>query len=297
MFPAFHVLRVFHSRQSNGHQAHTIAVTIRRELGGCRSLLTPYGGAGSGHTHATRELWVSRTRVAVGLSGVAVGGAWAGGGTDALVSALHVAEVAVPAALTALGLWHMLRLAVPAGKLAAPFTLVVMGLGALAIALNLVTAPRVPHAGAVLLIMGGFVMALHRGRPRPQGLLDTAVRRYTSILVRHVDTTLTGRAPAKLILRSVLFGSLRVDLTNTEFPSAERLTVDVSVLFGNVELAVPESWTVKAGRVELTSGVRFDGDLSSADLAPLLPVEGEWDDKTVVLNVQGSGGAVSVTRS
>ncbi|MEV7886858.1 hypothetical protein ACWD3I_23605 [Streptomyces sp. NPDC002817] len=240
----------------------------------------------------TRDPELSRIRVALGLGAVAMGTAWAVGGVAGLRDVAGVLLIAVPALLALAGAALVLRAAVPHGQLAGPLTLMGVGIGVLVLRFDVPQLPELSGQAPTALILGGVFVALFRGRSGSG--LDIGVRRYTSLLYPHVHTVLEGRAPKKLILRALLFGAVDIDLSRCEFPFEARLVVDVTVLWARVRLKVPADWTVLAGRVELTSGVLFDGRLSEPAFASPQPSADE--ERTVVVNVQGLGGVVSLTR-
>jgi hypothetical protein len=109
------------------------------------------------------------------------------------------------------------------------------------------------------------------------------------------DKKVTGVAPVKSVVRSVLGGTVHLDLSAATFPiDADPMVVDITLLFGRVEIIVPRAWQVRAGRVELARRVWFGGDLDMAE-----PWSADEDDDVdcVALNVQGLGGAVCLRRS
>ncbi|MFG3288368.1 hypothetical protein ACGF3G_06095 [Streptomyces sp. NPDC048179] len=204
---------------------------------------------------------------------------------------MDVLAVGAAVSLAIAGVVLVLRAAVPRGQLGAPLTLMGIGVGVLALRLGVPPLPDLSHQAPAALIVGGVLVALFRRRP---GIgVDTGVRRCTSVLYPPVRPRFTGTAPRKLIVRALLFGSVEIDLSGTEFPFQDSLVVDITVLWARVDLKVPSDWTVLAGRVELTSGVGFSGDLS----APVFASPGlQMEQKPLVVNVQGLGGIVSLAR-
>ncbi|MFE2427455.1 hypothetical protein ACFXJ5_11980 [Streptomyces sp. NPDC059373] len=206
--------------------------------------------------------------------------------------------IVVPALVVLGGVALVVRTAVPHGRLAGPLALACLGLAALLLRFSDSSyIVAVEQKSPTVLIAGGFIMALFRRRPVAS--IDTGVRRFTSVAYPHVNETFAepNTTPRKVIVRALLGGSVRVDLARASYPFVDaRMVVDVTVLGGQVELVVPEEWQVMAGRVDLTYGVRFEGRLSTAELAPLLPRPEEADRRTVVINVVGSGGSVTVIR-
>ena len=93
-----------------------------------------------------------------------------------------------------------------------------------------------------------------------------------------------------------IFGLLRLDLAQADFPVAGPLWIDVTVVLGRFEVILPKGWEVVAGRIELARGVSFAGRLDSAQIASTTEQQDEKGGNVVVLNVQGWGGAVVVQR-
>ncbi|MDN3026885.1 hypothetical protein [Streptomyces sp. S.PB5] len=234
---------------------------------------------------------MSRIRVALGLGAVALGTAWAVGGVAGLREVLAALSVAVPTLLVLAGMVLVLRAAVPRGQLGGPLALMGVGVGVLALRFDVPQLPDLSRQAPVVLILGGVFVALFRGRSDPG--IDTGVRRFTSLLHPPAKPRMAGTAPKKLIVRALLFGRVHIDLSGCDFPLEPRMVVDVTVLWADVKITLPPDWTVLAGRVELTSGVRFFGDLSQPVFASAQPGPGET--RTVVVNVQGLGGAVRLT--
>jgi hypothetical protein len=237
------------------------------------------------------QLILSRVRVAFGLAGVAAGTAWAVGGVHALSAGAFAMLASMPALTVAAGVLILLRAVTPRGALAGPLVLIVAGSVALVIQFGVVTNSLLQRVTPALLVTGGAVVALSRRSREPA----TIVVRYWSAFVPIVRE-LPHRAPHKLIVRCLL-GHIMLDLTAARYPrDALRVTVDITLLGGHVELRLPDDWTVCAGRLDLARGTRFVGELSSP--TPVSPESGEEEDdpNLFVLNVQGWSGMVSISK-
>lgn len=219
-----------------------------------------------------------------------VGTAWAVGGVNALSVGALVILKAVPALTVMAGVLILLRTVVPRGVLAGPLVLIVGGSAVLAIQFDVLTAGVLGRVGPALLVAGGVVVAMSR-RSREA----TLVARHWSVFAPIKPIGVLGVAPHKFILRCLL-GEIRLDLAKAHYPGrADRITIDITLLGGRVELRVPHGWPVRAGRLDLARGTRFIGNLSSP--IPVLDVPEEKDEADlVVLNVQGWSGRVTITR-
>jgi len=207
----------------------------------------------------------------------------------------------VPAVAIAAGVLLVVRAVVPHGAIAGPLVLIVGGSLALAAQLGWLTVGVWDAIGPTALVAGGVVIAMsRRSRPDPMAAIVT---RHWSVFLPNKHA-IRETAPHKLILRCVL-GDLLLDLSDADYPgSAGMVTVDVTVLAGWVELRVPHDWEVLAGRVDLTAGVRFVGDVNSEstevddDLGDSdEPEDTEARRHRVVLNVQGWASRVIVSRA
>ena len=240
--------------------------------------------------HEMGQAILSRVRVAFGLAGVAAGTAWAVGGANALSASALVILKVVPALTVMVGVLILLRAVVPRGVLAGPLVLIVGGSAVLAFQFDVLTAGMLGRVGPTLLVAGGVVVAMSR-RSREGAL----VARHWSVFAPIKPIGVQGIAPQKFILRCLL-GEIRLDLAKAHYPGmADRITVDITLLGGWVELRVPQGWPVRAGRVDLARGTRFVGNLSSP--IPVLDApEVEDEANLIVLNVQGWSGRVTITR-
>lgn len=244
---------------------------------------------------------LSRVRVALGLLSVAAGTAWTVGGIHALVTVGAAVLKVAPALAIATGVLLVLQAVVPHAAIAGPLVLIVGGSLALAAQLGWLSVGLWDAIGPTLLLVGGVVIAMSkRSRLDPMAAIVT---RHWSVFLPN-DHAIRETAPHKLIVRCLL-GNFLLDLSGAGYPgSAGKVTVDVTVLAGWVELRIPHDWKVLAGRVDLTAGVRFIGDV---DLEPTA-VGDDFDDssepeddgvvlKCVVLNIQGWASRVIVSQA
>jgi len=206
-----------------------------------------------------------------------------------------------PALAIATGVLLILRAVVPHGPVAGPLVLVIGGSLALSAQLGLLSASFWDAIGPTVVVAGGVVLAMsRRSRPHP---LAAIVTRHWSVFLPNKHA-IREDAPHKVIVRCLL-GDFLLDLSGAGFPEAAgTVTVDVTVLAGWVELRVPHDWKVLAGRVDLTAGVRFVGevDSESAEVDDEVDDFSECDNDRVVLprlalNVQGWASRVIVSRA
>jgi hypothetical protein len=236
----------------------------------------------------------SRGRIALGLAGAIVGTAWAVGDMAEVRAAAQLGLILVPLLLVVLGVVRALRLAMPAGTVAGPVVLLgAAGVASFAAAMDLPGIPDPDKVGAAVLVLGGVAVAL--SRHRDHSMVEARVRRYRATLLSTVPAGVTGESPAKLVIRALLGGVVKLDLSGAEYPAVDRIMVDITIIFGRVELTIPANWTAQAGRIELAHRVDFSGPLDTTEIAPVVP---EQDDiPRVVVNVQGLGGAVALFRT
>ncbi|BBH69820.1 hypothetical protein ACTI_65050 [Actinoplanes sp. OR16] len=230
-----------------------------------------------------------RLRVAIGVLAVAIGATWAAGGAEALGDATLLLWRALPFAGAGAAVLLLARAAVPRGRLAGPLSLlagccavIVFQLDAtIRLPLNLV-APATLIIGGLLLAVGGRFAAESEASPE---WIRTSV-----IWPSH--SRLRGRAPVKLVLRSLL-GDISVDLTACEYPLGEDdVTVDITMLGGHLHLLLPADWHVRVGRAHLAKGIRGHGSVSRSDP----PGADEEIDKLVILNIQGFRGELRLSQ-
>jgi hypothetical protein len=236
---------------------------------------------------------VSRTRVGLGIVAVAVGMAWALGGTASLAMTARSLAEFLPLLLLLAGVSAIFLVIVPRGALAGPVLLISMGLLGLAIEDGTLRKPLFAHVPALILISTGVIVAMSRR----EGInIDTRVKRFTTILFPR-RLHLSGEAPLKLISRAI-FGLLQLDMSGADPPHhASRVWVDVTCLVGRVELIMPKGWEVQAGRVDLARHMTFGGELTRTDIATQKESAHEPGKYLVVINVIGWGGVVRVRQN
>lgn len=235
---------------------------------------------------------MSRVRIAFGVVAVISGTAWALGGMDTLAAAARRLAELLPLVLVLGGISVILLVAVPRGTLAGPALLISVGLLGIAAERGMLSRSLLAHLPAFILIGVGVIVAMSR---RQNIQIDTGVDRYNAI-VFPVRRRVRGDAPRKIIARAV-FGLLRLDMSQADYPPVARLWIDVTCVMGRVEIILPKGWEVQAGRIELARRITFSGTLSRSYLAPLEEPEGEFGKNLVVLNVLGWSGAVLVERT
>jgi hypothetical protein len=235
---------------------------------------------------------LTRTRISLGLLTVATGVAWATGGGAALRSEALALGTAVPLLLLLGGVAVLLQAVVPPGRLAGSALLVVIAIIGLSVRYDAWRSPTAKHALPIVLIVGGTVIAMSRRRKMPE--IDTRIQRYWSPLA--IPREKVTAVPHNLVVR-VLPGHGVLDLSQAAYPvTADRVVADLTVMFGSLELVLPNDWQVLAGRVALTWAVGFAGELT--DAAPAVPKVAATDRKKrlIVINIVGLGGRVSISR-
>jgi hypothetical protein len=230
--------------------------------------------------------------VGVGLSAVAFGSAWAAGGGHAVHVLWHDAGVAVPTALVLLGLWLLLRAAVPAGQLAVPVLLVASGMVLLLAWTGTPWGISSTRVSQYSIIAGGVLVAMLR--PRERIRVKTGVERFGTPIGKRPPNQITDTASPKYIVRVFAGAHMHLDLTRAQYPlEAERIVIDATVLGGRLTVSVPSTWTLQPGRIDLAYGIIPDGDFST-DVPAAPGASREDDEYPVVLNLQGLGGRVSL---
>ncbi|MGY6026902.1 hypothetical protein [Streptomyces spinosirectus] len=198
----------------------------------------------------------------------------------------------LPYALVALGLLLVLRAALPKGLLAGPSALIVSGglwaaydLGYLGGTAGSKVLPGLVIAvGTGLALAGGEAERVGEGYP---------LRRYRSVLLPVRRKLVTDTDLIKVGVGS-FFGDARIDLSSVAFALDPRsvgqrvLEVDVTVLFGRVELILDAACVVVKGNVENSPAVHF-AEQVRVHVTP--PTDAE---RRVLLNVLGVGGSVAI---
>lgn len=232
---------------------------------------------------------MSRVRVTAGLVGVVIGTAWWAGA----LKAIGVATITVaPYVLIGVAVAGAARVLAPPAALTGPAVLLIVGGGWLLIRNDLVPRVDLSSVFAVLLVLGGFAVALSGGQRRWQPDL---IRRHLAVIWRR-EIRIEGRAPAKLAVTAIL-GTMTVTFDEAaDFPlNVAAMEIDVSVFGGRVVIKPPASWKVGPGRI-VERAMRLDGTLDWVNPA-LSPehIPEEFDGQLVALvNVVGLLGAVAL---
>ncbi|MEW2569563.1 hypothetical protein [Streptomyces sp. NPDC047070] len=244
-----------------------------------------------------------RARIAFGLLVVVVGTVWLLGGGSAVRSGGRWALTVLPYGLAAVGLLLILRAAVPRGLLAGPVLLLAGG-GLWAAynagAFNESSADRI---WPLIVIALGMALSLGvRNEPRRPGE-EHPLRQYRSVLVPVDRRVVTTTVPLQSLTVSSYFGNAVIDLSGAQFmavPATDdqacAIDVDITVLFGRVELVVGPYCAVVKGNVESSPAVHF------ADRIAVYPNVAEYLSEgrpryphRLVLNVLGLGGSVAIS--
>ncbi len=225
----------------------------------------------------------------LGLAGVAAGTAWAVGGAP-LRSAANTLLTAAPVLVIATGVLILFHKLAPRGPLAGPLILIVAGSTVLAFQLSLITSAVIRTVGPALLIVAGVAIALSRSATE-NPLIAIVTHRWQVFLPRRWEVK--GTAARKYVIRSV-FAECELDLSKARYPdNTPRITIDITVIGGWIELRMPSEWEVYPGRMDLVRGTRFSGSLTSRDKLPDAEANNELGKNHVMLNVQGWYGRVT----
>lgn len=247
---------------------------------------------------------MGRLRTAFGLLAVIVGTVWLLGDSAALRAGARWALSALPYVLAATGLLLILRAAVPKGLLVGPVVLVAGGGFWAAHDAGAFEGGTADRIWPSMVIAVGVALALGV-RTEPGGdEEDHPLRRYRSVLLPVDRRVRTASALLQNLTVSSYFGNAVIDLSGARFAGANEpndrlraVKVDVTVLFGRVELVVGPSCAVVKGNVESTRAVRFvEQVVVYADVDEYLQYEsgGLRRPHRLVLNVLGLGGAVAI---
>jgi len=230
---------------------------------------------------------VNRVRIGAGLLMAVIGTLWWAGAVPA------AGVTVVAAAPYLLLLWAVVAAVgamAPRRYLAGPVVLAAAGGIWLLLRAEVLNVDAAVRHIALLVVLAGVVVALTGHNRKP---VHFGVRRFRSFLYGR-EFRVTGRAPSKISVLSVLFPAT-LDLLHTAHDSGEQIVVeiDVTVLAGQVEVVLPPTWSVAAGRI-LSSGVRYNDELIQK--APVTDAEVlEVSAPTAVINVTGLGGRVLLT--
>ncbi|MFI1394062.1 hypothetical protein [Streptomyces sp. NPDC020681] len=236
---------------------------------------------------------MDRLRIAFGLVVVVMGTAWLLGGGSALRSGGRWLLTALPYVLIALGLLLVLRAALPRGLLTGPLALIAGGGLWAAYDLGYLGGTAGGKVLPALVIAVGAGLALAGGGSGRAGE-DYPLRRYRSVLLPVRRTVMPGSTELVKVGVGSYFGDARIDLSSAPFAPDPRangrhvLQVDVSVLFGRVELVVDAACVVVKGNVENSPAVHF------AERVRVHVTPPAGSDRQIVLNVLGVGGSVAI---
>ncbi|SNR35211.1 LiaF transmembrane domain-containing protein [Actinomadura mexicana] len=242
---------------------------------------------------------MTRTRVLLGLVAVATGAALAAGGSDALRRGVEVFAQTAPYLLLAAGAIILLKSVLPREQtVAGPAFLVVAGLTWLAVARDWFASETMRPFASAVLVVGGVAVAMSSGRRDLD--IDTGVRRCMAIVMPRVSRF--AQAPRKLVVRA-LAGDVVIDLSEARLPRQQEMEIDLALLYGYVQILIPEGWAVVRGRLETARRIRLDGKLDPPYVyspPPASDADGpDWHGGRggVVLNISGIGGSVVLRRT
>jgi hypothetical protein len=225
---------------------------------------------------------MARTRITTGLLIAVTGTAWWAG---AINTAAGAVIAAAPFMLIIWALAAATRAMAPRGVLVGPAVLATSGAVWLIARGSVVGAEAVRQIIPLLLILGGFAVALSGGGREPQHF---DVRRFRTILYP-CEFILSGKTPRKISVLSFLFPAT-LDLSRVTAPVESVVEVDVTTLAGRVVIVLPSTWAAVAGRI-YASGVRFEGVL---DTPVVVDDELMMAKPTAIINVLGLAGSVFV---
>ncbi|MFA1546710.1 LiaF transmembrane domain-containing protein [Actinomadura chokoriensis] len=242
---------------------------------------------------------MTRTRVLLGLVAVAVGAALAAGGSDALRRGGEVLTEIAPFLLVAVGAIILLRSVLPRDRtVVGPALLVVAGLAWLAVNRDWFGSEAMRPFASAVLVAGGVAVAMSSGRRDLN--IDTGVRRCMAVVLPRVSRI--AQVPRKLIVRA-LAGDVVIDLSQARLPRQREIEIDLALLYGHVEILVPDDWAVVHGRLETARWIRLNGRLDPPYAYSPPPAsdedEPDWHGGRggVVLNISGIGGSVVLVRT
>jgi hypothetical protein len=206
------------------------------------------------------------------------------------------------------GLAFVLNVA-PRGTAAGPLTLVAMGAFVFVASRSSWSPQAWELLGGVMILLGGW---LAMTTPVGGGSIDPVRGVTAAFFPREMSLKRDDKLPAQLFIRAV-GAKVQVDLSDAGPPRQADLQLFVTCVAGRVELTLPKSWPVVAGRVHTTWRIRFHGKLDSQEPSLHPHEEGEparlrrlaetrrrtlgVSDESVrsvavVLHVVGAGGAV-----
>ncbi len=247
---------------------------------------------------------MSRLRTSAGLVAVAVGVSVAVGGPQVFSAAWKAVWTHIDVGVLALAVFLTLRRVAPKGSLKLPAVVAVAGLILLGIKHDFWDLARAfAVSGVGLAIVGAHAVltavAQHRETADP-------VQRLTAVLRNSELRVGTGDPMPGYLAITGVGADVLIDLSGAAWPDGkEYLEIASSCWAGRIDITVPDSWGVVAGRVHRTWHTNFDGqlDLPEAFSYPFddfTTVEEELGrkrfDGLVFVHVIGAWGRVGVRR-
>ncbi|MFD5402466.1 hypothetical protein [Streptomyces griseorubiginosus] len=248
---------------------------------------------------------MNRVRIGFGLLIVIVGTAWLSDGPAAVRSGGRWTLTALPYLLLGLGLFLLLRAAVPRGLLAAPVVLILTGV--------LWVVHDSGHLGGTagktwpgIVILLGAAIALGAAPAAAHDRDEGPLRRYRSVIMPVRPELVESTGPLQKITAASYMGDVRLELSTVRFQadstlnsfgfSAEVLEIDVTVLFGRVTILLDHRCAVVKGNVANSLAVHF------ADQVRVYATTDIYADdavrtrtpRRILLNVIGVGGTVDI---
>jgi hypothetical protein len=207
-----------------------------------------------------------KPRLLAALTLVGVGSAIAAGGPVGLAYVARAVWEHLDLLLVALAGSALLAAVAPRGTRAAPVALALVGVG-----IHLwrnsgsSTAQVWLLLGGTAILMGGW-LGTAESTARDGGQPVDPVRRSVAVLFPRA-IQISGQAPDQLFVLAVGV-RVRVDLSLAQPPRFASTQVLVTCCAARIEVIVPNSWPVVAGRLAAAYGVRFTGRLDSNRSTP-----------------------------
>jgi hypothetical protein len=234
---------------------------------------------------------MSRFRTSVGLVAVAVGMSVAVGGPHVFEAAWRSLWAQVDVVVVVVLVVVTLRRVAPKGSLKLPAVVAAVGLVLLGFKHDFWSVPRAfGVGGAVLAVVGAH--AVLSGVANRRDTSD-AVQRVTAVL-RNSELMIDRVDPVPGYLTVTGIGAdARVNFEGAVWPSGlSHLEIASNCWAGRIDIVVPVSWRVVAGRIHRTWGTSFDGRLDLPEPFEY-PLE-SLDDVTEQLDRKPSEGLVFV---
>ena len=236
-----------------------------------------------------------RTLGAIAL--IALGTLVAAAGPAALSDTAQAAVRHLDIVLLALAVVVLLSVAAPKGTLKAPVAIAIAGLAILAAKHGLLTSRNLRiTAGIGLAVIGSWLILAHSARVRDW---TEPVQRLTVVLFGRPLSAPEGSVAPRHLTVTAVGAVAKVDLRHSRWPDpAPAVEVAINCVAGRVEVFVPADWTVAAGRVHLSWGIDFAGDLDlRAPVPHMEDLAGEAAAhlrRVVIVHVVGLAGIVTV---